>query len=83
MVAYRLASRLLEKYQKTYGTLICKEIQKQKFGRSYDLRNPDDVKAFVDAGGHSHLCPDVVGNTARMTAEIIIEHENTCNNSNI
>ncbi len=75
MVAYRLTSRLLEKYQKTYGTLICKEIQKQKFGRSFDLRNPEDFKALVDAGGHSHLCPDVVGNAARMTAEIIFDFE--------
>ena len=75
MVAYGLASNLLEKYRNKYGTLICKEIQEQVFGRSFDLRKPEDFKAFVDSGGHSHICPNVVGNAARMTIEVILKNE--------
>lgn len=70
-VAYGLASRLLERYMETYGSTLCPEIQKQKFGRTFDLRKPEDFKALVDAGGHSHLCPEVVGTAAAMTAEIL------------
>jgi len=75
MVAYGLASDLLEKYKEKYGTLICKEIQEQEFGRSFDLRKPEDFKALVDSGGHSHICPNVVGNAARMTVEVILKKE--------
>lgn len=75
MVAYGLASKLLEKYENKYGTLICKEIQEQVFGRSFDLRKPEDFKALVDSGGHSHVCPNVVGNAARMTIEVILKNE--------
>jgi len=75
MVAYRLASRLLEKYLDKYGTITCKDIQKQLFGRFFDLRRPDDFEALVAAGGHSHICPEVVGSAAAMTVRVISEHE--------
>jgi C_GCAxxG_C_C family probable redox protein len=75
MIAYKLAARLLEKYLEKYGTPSCQGIQKQVFGRSFDLRKPEDFKALVDAGGHSHVCPDVVGTAARMTMEVIMDYE--------
>ena len=75
MVAYQLASQLLKKYESRYNTWICKDIQEQVFGRSFDLRDPGDFKALVDAGGHSRICPGVVGNAARMTVEVILKKE--------
>jgi C_GCAxxG_C_C family probable redox protein len=75
MIAYKLAARLLEKYLEKYGTPSCQGIQKQVFGRSFDLRKPEDFKALVDAGGHSHVCPDVVGTAAKMTLEVIMDYE--------
>jgi C_GCAxxG_C_C family probable redox protein len=75
MIAYKLASRLVEKYVEQYGTPSCQGIQKQVFGRSFDLRKPEDFKALVDAGGHSHVCPEVVGAAAKMTMEVILDHE--------
>lgn len=75
MIAYKLSSHLLEKYMEKYGTPSCQGIQKQVFGRSFDLRKPEDFKALVDAGGHSHVCPDVVGAAAKMTMEVILDYE--------
>lgn len=51
MIAYKLASCLLEKYLEKYGTTVCQEIQEQLFGRSFDLRKAEDFKALVHAGG--------------------------------
>ena len=43
------------------------------FGRSFDLRDPDDFERFEAAGAHRDRCPDVVGKAARMAVEIILD----------
>ena len=75
MVAYKLASDLFERYQKKYKTAVCSEIQKQVFGRTFDLRKTEDFQTLIDMGGHSHVCPEVVGNAARMTLRVILDYE--------
>ena len=75
MVAYGLASALLEKFKARYGSIICKDVQKLLFGRSFDLRIPSEFTALIEAGGHSTICPQVVGTAARMTLEVILDHE--------
>lgn len=42
-----------------------------RYERDYHGR----AQALVDAGGHSHICPGVVGNAARMTVEVILKKE--------
>ena len=34
---FKLARRLWEKFKKTYGSCICRDIQERIFGKSYDL----------------------------------------------
>ncbi|MCF8024451.1 MAG: C-GCAxxG-C-C family protein [Desulfobacteraceae bacterium] len=71
--AYRLAKRLQDRFAAEYGSGICAGIQQQVMGRSYPLYDPEAFKIFVQDGGHSHKCPQVVGRGARWAAEILLE----------
>lgn len=70
---YLIGRRLLDRFVAHYGTLICGEIQTQLMGRSFDVVNPEEYKAFLAAGGHTDKCPNVVRNAAIWTAEILLE----------
>ena len=63
-----------EKFKKEFGTIICKEIQEKRFGRSWDLLNPDELKDFLNSGGHGpEGAPKTTGKTAELAAEVIID----------
>lgn len=48
---------------------ICADIQTRIYGRSFNLRNPVENKAFLDAGGHGDMgCPKVCAVAAKVTA---------------
>lgn len=75
---YRSACRIVreyrEKFVKEYGGINCKEVQVAVFGRSYDLMDQEkDFPAFCAAGAHSTKCPSVIGNAARMIAQVMYE----------
>jgi C_GCAxxG_C_C family probable redox protein len=70
--AYRLGSALQKRFEKAYGSGVCKDIQRNTMGRSYRLSVPEEFDAFVKAGGHSRNCPKVVGAGAEWAAEIIL-----------
>lgn len=69
----KLAKKVRKKFVEEFGSVICNEVQKKKFGRSYDLWDSEDNKAFNEAGAHEDKCPDVTGKAARFTAEILLE----------
>lgn len=67
-------NRLYCKFQETYGTVSCSEIQNLQFGRTYDLQDPkerDDLHKRMEESGSG--CQSVTGAGARMTAEIIVD----------
>jgi mannitol-1-phosphate 5-dehydrogenase len=68
-----MARRLHERFIATYGSVICNDIHMVLFGRTFDLTDPDDRRAFDEAGGHSDKCPLVVGRAAQWTVEILCE----------
>ncbi|MBN2332562.1 MAG: C_GCAxxG_C_C family protein [Deltaproteobacteria bacterium] len=74
-IGYRLANALHECFVEEYGTSTCGEIHKQVMGRTYQLNDPADWDAFIQAGGHEDKCPAVVGKAARWAAEIIVAEE--------
>ena len=74
-VAYRVAEKVVHKFLEEYGTVICGEIHKKLMGRSFYLFDPEQFKAFEEAGGHNRKCPSVVGNAARWAVEIMHEEE--------
>ena len=73
--AMETSGAFCSKFQDKYGSIICPDVQKHLFGRSFNLQDPSDWKAFIDAGGHTDpsKCMSVVGNAARWVLEILIE----------
>jgi len=78
--AQRIASRFQEEIQARFDTklpgdtTLCRDLQAAIYGRSYNMNDPDDYKAFLEAGGHSDKgCPLVCGIAARVAGEELIE----------
>ncbi len=71
--AYRLAKQLQDRFMSVYGTSICSGIQKKVLGRPYSLYIKDEFNEFVEKGGHSDKCPQVVSRAARWAAEIMLD----------
>lgn len=76
--AHPKAKALYDKYNSEYGTIICANIQRRLFGRTYYLADADEMQKFNADGGHSDpkKCPRMVGNAARWVMEIILAEEN-------
>lgn len=73
---FGLARKLWEKFEETYGSCICQNIQKRIFGKSYDLWDPKQYEQFEKDGGHDpNGCPTVVKNAAKWVAELLLEKE--------
>lgn len=73
--SFRMAAALHDKFIEKYGTVICSEIHKKMFGRSFDLRDDGQKQAFRDSGAHEDddKCCAVVGDGAQWATEMIIE----------
>lgn len=68
------ADKLCLKFEENYGTVICKEIQKSKFGRSFDLLRLEERKELHAAmKANPEGCQAVARDAARWTAEIMVE----------
>jgi len=66
-------TKLHDRFIKKYGTAICRDIHMKLFGRYYYSHDEDDWAKFEKAGGHTKICPDVVGKAARWIVEIMYE----------
>lgn len=71
--AFDLAKVLYDRFVDKFGSPICADVQEAILGRSYNLWDPDDRHAFEEAGGHLEKCPDVAGQVAMWTAEILVD----------
>ena len=70
----KYADKLCSKFEKNYGTVICKEIQKSKFGRSFDLQRLEErEKLHAVMKDNPDGCQAVARDAARWTAEIMVE----------
>lgn len=70
---YAYTRGILAKFMEDYGGCLCFEVHKKLFGgRCFDLSDPEQFKAFEEAGGHRDKCPAVVGNAAKWVAELIV-----------
>jgi C_GCAxxG_C_C family probable redox protein len=69
------AQGLGRKFVQKYGSILCPKVQESIFGRSFNLQDPADWKAFEEAGGHSDpsKCMDIVGHAVQWTLEILME----------
>ena len=71
--AGRACGSASQRFHEEVGHTVCAEIHTLKFGRTYRLYDPQEQKAFHEAGGHSDDgCPLVCATAARITADIIL-----------
>lgn len=70
---FKYAKKLYDRFVEEYGSPTCEGVQKQIFGRSYVLLDPNEYKDFEKAGAHVDKCPNVSGNVTKWTAEIILK----------
>jgi len=72
--AMEYGNRLYQKFQDAFGTVHCSEIQKLKFGRTFDLQRPEEREALHKRMGEiGDGCQSVTGLGARLAAEVIVE----------
>jgi C_GCAxxG_C_C family probable redox protein len=73
-VSFALTAALHDKYKEKYGSVICADVQKKVFGRSFNLRNDEEKQLFREAGAHrdDDKCCAAVGDGARWAVEIIL-----------
>ncbi|MHA1914613.1 MAG: C-GCAxxG-C-C family protein [Promethearchaeota archaeon] len=72
MESYRLVKKLHDDYVEKYGSCRCHDVQKAGLGRSYNLWDPKEMKEAFESNMMEH-CSELVGNVARLAAEIILE----------
>ncbi len=72
-VSFATARKLHDQFLKEYGSVVCREMHSKLFGRPFFLPDPDEMRKFDEAGGHTTVCTDVCGKAARWAAEIAIE----------
>jgi len=67
-----LSKKLHDRFVEKYGTCRCADLQTSFFGRFYNLYDPDEMKAAMEAG-LLETCSTLVGEVAKMTTEIILD----------
>lgn len=79
-LADEICDRFQQRLEEEFGfempleSTLCSEIQTRIYGRSFDLRNPKDRDAFLEAGGHSDEgCYKVCGVAAEVAVEKLLE----------
>jgi C_GCAxxG_C_C family probable redox protein len=70
--SHELVRKLHDRFINEYGSIICRDIQTKVMGRPYYLADKDDMDKFDKAGGHSTVCPRVVGKAASWMVELIM-----------
>jgi len=72
---FKLAKRLVEKFEEEYGSVVCDDIKIKIMGRKYDLCDEKEFQEFLNDGGHDDKCPSVCGNGAKWTVEILSQEK--------
>ena len=64
--------RFYRRFEREMGATLCRDIQKAKLGRYFNIADPNEYEEFKKAGGYVE-CPKVVGKASRLAAEFILE----------
>lgn len=70
--AMEVATRIYDEFKEEFGTTICMEIHNKFFGRVYNLRDPCEVKEFIESGAWDK-CPEVMSKAAEIAAKNILK----------
>lgn len=69
----QLAKKVVDRFIAEYGSPTCAGVQARIMGRSFNMWDAEDYKAFEAAGGHADKCTSVAANAAGWAAEAILE----------
>lgn len=64
--------KFCQRFVQEFGSWTCRDLQLRLFGRNYETMVVEEEEAFAKAGGHLR-CVKMVGRTARLAAEAILE----------
>jgi len=64
--------RFYRRFEREFGSAVCRDIQKARLGRSFNFADPEEYEAFQKAGAYEE-CPKVAARAARMAGEFILE----------
>ncbi|UCF92851.1 MAG: C_GCAxxG_C_C family protein [Desulfobacterales bacterium] len=68
------ADKLCQRFEEVYGTVVYRDIQKIKFGRSFDLLQEDErEKLHAAMTANPDGCQAVAGDAAQWAAQIVAE----------
>lgn len=59
-------------FENEFGSTMCRNIQKDRFGKSFDLTDPEDLREFQEADATSQ-CSAVVRKSVHIAADIILD----------
>ena len=74
MKSYLMCAVLHQDFIERYGSCRCHDIQKKLMGRTFNLLDPQDLKAAAEYKMMEH-CSGVVATAAMKTAELILADE--------
>ncbi len=60
-------------FEQEYGSTMCGDILKLKFGKRFNLADSTELAEF-QAAGASGICPEVVSSAVQIAAEVILEY---------
>jgi C_GCAxxG_C_C family probable redox protein len=75
-----LSKKLIDQFVEKYGSCRCCDLQTSFFGRFYNLYDPEEMKAGMEAGILDR-CSTLAGEVAKMATEIILEEQEKNNKS--
>jgi hypothetical protein len=61
-----------DRFLAMHGTVLCPLILEKQFGRSYYFTDPKQSEEFLALEGHKEKCAEIVGDAARLAAEMIL-----------
>jgi len=70
---FAVGRELHKKFINEYGTVICRDIQTNLFGRPFFLSDRDDYEKAEALGNHAKVSPEVVGKACKWAVEVIFE----------
>ncbi len=70
--AMEVACKIYDDFNREFGTTICREIHKKLFGKVYNLRDPQDIREFIESGSWNR-CAEVMAKAAEIAAKNILK----------
>lgn len=66
------SGKFCTQFENEFGSTMCHDVQNVKFGRCFHLTDPEELRAFQEAGSTEH-CSAVVRKAVRIAATIILD----------